>query len=164
MQDKDNPEINTDFLCKHPMFKGIGRDELERFKLYLGKELYSSGDTIIHEGERGACMYVLVNGAVEVLKKVVVDEEVNFERIALLEAGDTFGEMEFLDQQTRSATVRALDDCLVLTLAESTMWKVREIDQSTFTLILLNLAREVSKRLRRTDAYFAGSIFTLRKR
>lgn len=164
MNTDSNQPIDFGFIRNHPLFTGVSDEELSRFQNYLELHQVESGTTLIQEGEQGDCMYILVDGLLEVLKKVVSKEELSLERIAVLEPGDTFGEMEFVDKQSRSATVRALEDSTVLKIQESTMWKMAEEDSLTFSRMLLNLARQISLRLRKTDAYFAGSLFSLRRR
>ena len=72
--------------------------------------------------------------------------------------GDTFGEMELIDIQPCAATVRATEDSVVLTLSNTDFHKISKMDLKSFTLIVMNLAREISRRLRRMDALLAKSI------
>lgn len=164
MSSDSSTAVDFDFIRMHPLFNGISDEDLRRFQAYLIHERIEAGQTIIQEGEQGDCMYILLDGMLEVLKRVVSKEQLGLERIAILEAGDTFGEMEFIDKQSRSATVRVLEDCSVVIIKDATMWKVAEQDCMTFSRLLLNLAKQVSMRLRKTDAYFAGSLFSLRRR
>lgn len=164
MSTDSSSAVDFDFIRKHPLFNGIADEELRRFQTYLIHQHVEAGQTIIQEGDKGDCMYILLDGMLEVLKRVVSKEQLGMERIAILEAGDTFGEMEFIDKQARSATVRVLEDSNIVVIKDSTMWKVAEQDCMTFSRLLLNLAKQVSMRLRKTDAYFAGSLFSLRRR
>lgn len=77
----------------------------------LGK-MYSPGEAIIRQGEVGDCMFVVQEGRVE-----VVLEHGNGEmQLAVLGAGEFFGEMAILERQVRMATVRALGVARVLTV------------------------------------------------
>jgi CRP/FNR family cyclic AMP-dependent transcriptional regulator len=67
--------------------------------------------------------------------------------------------MELIDIQTRSASVRALDDLEVLTLRHQDMYAIFEQDKDTFILILMNISREISRRLRKMDALMASSLY-----
>jgi hypothetical protein len=69
---------------------------------------YRKGDLIMKEGDYGVSIYQIKKGHVRVLKQqgnIEVD-------LALLGPGEIFGEMVFLnkDVETRSASVRAMDD------------------------------------------------------
>ncbi len=57
--------------------------------------------------------------------------------------------------QARSASIRALEPVNALSLSNGDLLKIYQTDMPTFTLIVLNLARELSRRLRRLDE-FAG--------
>jgi CRP/FNR family transcriptional regulator len=70
------------------------------------KEKYSDGQVIIKEGSFGEGTYVVLSGTVEIIKKVG-DEKIT---IAALGKGDIFGEMSFIDRESRSASVVASGD------------------------------------------------------
>ncbi len=69
---------------------------------------HSAGETIVQENERGQSFYVLVTGAASVM---VGDRGVN-----VLSRGDSFGEVSFLLDRKRTATVTALEGCELLRL------------------------------------------------
>ena len=165
MASNGQSDISVEFLKAHTIFAGIPDENLEKFRSYLDIQHFKKGDDILLEGARGDCLYLISAGNVEVLKKVLSKEEIGLERIAILGPGATFGEMEFVDNQPRSATVRALQDTTVLALSGTDIYKVTKADAhaQTFTLIIMNVAAELSRRLRTTDAYYAGSLFSIRK-
>ena len=68
----------------------------------LGKH-YADGEEIVRQGDTGDCMFEVLAGRVEVLQEMDGKEV----RLAVLEAGDFFGEMALFERLTRSATVRA---------------------------------------------------------
>ena len=73
---------------------------------------YEKGEVIFNEGDIGDYFYIIVKGEVEIVKKSGND----FERVAVLSAGEYFGEMAILRDQKRSATVRCLTPVDVLAL------------------------------------------------
>ena len=74
--------------------------------------------------------------------------------------GDTFGEMELIDIQNRSASVRALENLTVLTLSNEDMYEIFERNQAAFIIIPMNIAREINRRLRKMDALVASSLYS----
>ncbi|MBW2091306.1 MAG: TIGR02266 family protein [Deltaproteobacteria bacterium] len=73
------------------------------------EETYSDGEIIFQEGSSGDWIYLLLSGRVEIYKviggkKVVVD---------VLEPGDIFGELSFIDKHPRSASAKAVGDVQV---------------------------------------------------
>jgi CRP-like cAMP-binding protein len=71
--------------------------------------------------------------------------------------------MELLDQQPRSATVVAHGDTVVLALDNLDLHKLNLRNTRVYAMMLRNLAREVSRRLRATDQYLAVSLFSIRE-
>lgn len=58
---------------------------------------YPAGAYVFREGEGGEEMYILEEGQVEIVKRYGPEEK----RLALLEAGDFFGEMSMLESRPR---------------------------------------------------------------
>ena len=102
-------------------------------------------------------MYFIRRGSVEVLKNA--GDANRKRRLAVLNEGDTFGEMELIDVQNRSASVRALEELTVLTLGNEDMYEIFEHNRDAFIIILMNIAREISRRLRKMDALVASSLY-----
>ena len=71
------------------------------------------GTSIINQGEQGDALFIIEDGRCE----VVVEESPGHQIvIAFLGPGDFFGEMALISEETRTASVRALEDCQLLTL------------------------------------------------
>ena len=156
--------IRNDFLQNHALFGGLTEEELTEIKKYLHEKNFKKGDIIIVEGESGGQLYFITRGSVEILKRVNQDE-VGSQRpcdecIATLKAGDAFGEMELIDIQPRAATVKALEDTTTLILSNMDLYKIQKWNLQTYTMIILNLAREISRRLRKMDALVASTLFS----
>jgi len=159
------PKITIDpgFLKRHGLFAGLAEEDLKDLPVLFRIEAFARGERIISEGERGGSLYVIYQGGVDIMKKIVSREGECQEKIAALHAGDTFGEMELLDQQPRSATVVAHGDTVVLALDNLDLHKLNLRNTRVYAMMLRNLAREVSRRLRATDQYLAVSLFSIRE-
>ena len=92
-------------------------------------------------------MFVLERGRVAVIK----GWQGRSVLLGTLTAGDCFGEMALMDLMPRSASVRAEEDCLAVEFSASDLLVLFEHDVEQFALIQMNLAREVCRRLRKTD-------------
>lgn len=141
----------SQFLQDQPLFGGVDDQAIAAIMPLLREVNFSAGEAIVREGEDGDSLFVICSGSVEVLKASAAEDGVFEERIAVLKVGDVFGEMELLDTQSRSATVRALEPVSALALSNGDLFRIYESDLPTFTLIVLNLARELSRRLRSID-------------
>jgi CRP-like cAMP-binding protein len=148
--------IEPQDLQQHALFGGLSDVGMAFVQSLFKSSSYSSGDMIVSEGERGNRTFFICCGNVEVIKKGPSN---SYTRLATLHEGNSFGEMELIDIQTRSASVRALDDLEVLTLRHQDMYAIFEQDKDTFILILMNISREISRRLRKMDALVASSLY-----
>lgn len=72
-------------------------------------------------------------------------------QLATLSAGDTFGEMAILESSSRSATVRAKEDVTLAGICRETLAAFQKDEQSTWGRMVLNLARDLSSRLRHAN-------------
>jgi len=68
-----------------------------------------------------------------------------------LGVGDCFGEMALLDLFPRSASVRAVEDCRAMALKPDHLYRLYEHDPGQFAMVQMNIAREMSRRLREAD-------------
>lgn len=74
---------------------------------------FSAGQEIIRQGEPGSRFYIVQAGKVEVVRKTGQGEQV----LATLGPGKYFGEIALLHNSLRTATVRAVEDSSVLSIA-----------------------------------------------
>ncbi len=114
-----------------------------------------AGEVVFREGEEARDMFVVLSGEIEVLKRSKRGVDA---RVALLGPGDWFGEMSILDVQPRSATVRALAPSRLLRITSADLDALYRFDVKAYSLIVLNLARELSRRLRVADGILADFI------
>jgi CRP-like cAMP-binding protein len=94
------------------------------------------------------------------LKEVHSSAGVEQVSLAIFGKGDTIGEMELIDIQPRSASVRALENVLTLSLSHQDIYQIYKNNRNAFTMLVLNIAREISRRLRRMDALVGSSLFS----
>lgn len=74
----------------------------------MNKNLYfKAGDIIFRQGYPGDNAYIVISGQVEIVDMIPDGPEF---RIAVLDAGQMFGELALLDDKPRSATARAITD------------------------------------------------------
>lgn len=85
---------------------------------------FKKGDYILREGDEPTCAYILKSGKLEVVKQKSDDSgEVVLET---LKPGDIFGEMAMVDLEPRSASVRALEDGVLIIIDAPTFNQKQE--------------------------------------
>src|SRR5512134_1963521 len=145
-------------LEKHALFGGLQPPELDLLRSLMKEERFPKGHAIVKEGDLGDRLYFIRAGSVEVIKACPEDEGATAQ-LATLHAGDTFGEMELIDIQRRSATVRALEDVDALSLSNRDLYRISQENMHTFAMLVMNIAREISRRLRRINVLMASALF-----
>jgi CRP-like cAMP-binding protein len=149
------PELTVAALRLSRLFDGLKDDMLQELASKLRAELVPPGQLLITEGEIAAHMFVVLSGEVEVVHKGGGDHDV---RVALLGPGDWVGEMAILDVQPRSASVRALAPSALLRLTAADVRNLLfERDTGQYALLVMNIARELSRRLRVADRVIANA-------
>lgn len=136
------------------LFAGLDDRLLE--ELFTGRETerVEPGTVVFREGEDGRSMYVVLGGELDVQKRADVGRNV---RVAVLGPGDWFGEMAVLDIMSRSATVRAVAPSRLMQVGTADLDRLYRTELKAYTLLMMNLARELSRRLRVADAILANA-------
>lgn len=133
-----------ELLRQMPIFGGLKSETLE-FLLDLSKEVFvAEGDYFFRERETGKSVFVLESGLAQVHRlragKPVV--------LRQLGEGDCFGEMALIDFLPRSASVMAETNCQAIEIHAKSLIQLYKKDVEQYAMIMMNLGREVSRRLR----------------
>lgn len=140
------------FLKNVPFFSDIDTSILEDVAKILGVRFYKRGDTIFYEGDSGAALYIVVSGKVKIVK---LSEDGREKILAILGAGDYFGEMAIIEQEPRSATVIAQDDTEVFVLYQRDFQHLIK----TTPKIMLNIVKTLCNRLRLANQQIEELVF-----
>ena len=145
-----SPELEV--LSSSPLMHGMGEEELGSLLTTAERRIYEPGDRIVEEGTPGDCLFVLADGAVDVVKGDG-DEAVMLNTLA--ERGDFFGEMALIDILPRSANVYASGEAKILAFPKQVLTTLfSRVPRVQMTLVL-NIARNLSLRLREADTRIA---------
>ena len=116
----------------------------------LGK-VYQDGEIIVRQGDPGDTMFVIQTGQVQVLAER--DGEETLLRVA--QEGELLGEMAIFEQQSRSATLRALGETKILTIDKKNfMRRINEDPTIAFRIVetMSQRVRELSDEVVRLKA------------
>ena len=130
-----------------PLFGGLSEAILLEVASHAPVVRVARGGTFFVQDAPADALFVLESGRVEVLRS----GHGECHRLAVLSRGDCFGEMGLVDLGPRSATVRALQDCIALRVDMAMIQRFYQTDVKQFALIQMNLCREMSRRLREAD-------------
>ena len=148
-----NDPVPLDALAATPVLAGITEDAL----LLLAQEgifhHFLADEIVVREGEPGHSLYILVEGDVEVIKNLESDNAVS---LAVLRSRTFFGEMCVIDPVPRAATVYAITPVKAIEIKAATLHHLCVRMPAQFAIVLLNLARDMVRRLRTLDEAFAA--------
>ena len=107
----------------------------------------ADGDYFVREGDRGDSLFVLESGTVLIERTW----ENGIVELGRLSAGDCIGEMALIDFRPRSASVKATSNCQAIEVPSRALRELYQVDVEQYAIIMMNLGREVSRRLRLAD-------------
>jgi sigma-B regulation protein RsbU (phosphoserine phosphatase) len=151
---------HQDRLRLNILFEDVGDDLFGRILPKLRERHVRAGGVIVEDNTDGDELFLLVEGRVRIIKRTRTGEE---NLLALLHAGDFFGELELVDARPRSARVIAVEDCVVfslkkadfdLLLRESHAFAIRLMQVMSIRLRALNnhFVKELEGFIRRSGA------------
>ena len=135
-------------LEKATLFESLSQPELAAIAQSGKIKLYHRGDVIIHEGDRDRIFYVIVKGQVRVWGQ---PQDGQRRLYNYHEAGDFFGELIFLNDQPRAATVDVVDDVELVCFDQEGFDRIVQYEQ--ISNYLRNWGQE---RMRRSNREFVG--------
>ncbi len=136
-----------------PIFAGMTDEALELLLTRKQETAHSSGEVILHEGEPGNRFFLIIEGSVRVCKHHGTPHEIE---LAILNTRDFFGEMCVLETLPRSATVTAVQPTKLLSLPSVAFYHLYNKLPAQYSILVLNIARDLSRRLRHLDDVFAA--------
>jgi alpha-amylase len=127
-----------------PIFKNFTQGELDYLLQSAKTSTFKKDDVLIHEGEIGQEIYVILDGKVDISKRRELPEETI--HLAVAGAGTVLGEIAVITNNPRSATVTAIEKTTALII------NIVQIKQDPKALamyekLMQNLAIELSKKL-----------------
>ena len=149
---------DLDFISKVPIFAALSPEAMKRIGALAHRLDMQAAGTIFKEGEPAKEMVVVLAGELEVRKRARSGAEAV---IATLHPGDVAGEMSLIDIQPRSAGVSSIGPAAMAVLSHSDLAAFYREDPASYTILILNIAREISRRLRRVDNLLADILIDL---
>jgi CRP-like cAMP-binding protein len=131
---------NEELLARVSLFKKLDKRHIRSLARLVKEQHFGPGQAIVVEGQTGLGLYVISEGAAQVVRGTRVIKE--------LGVGDFFGEMALLDDLPRTADVRSTTQTTCLSLAK---WEfLGELE--AHPQMALPLLPMLSIRLREADA------------
>ncbi len=122
------------------LFDGIEKEDIIRMTTLVKFKRYAKGDVIMNAGDKSREIYFILNGTAVVVvegKKIV----------ATIESGCMFGEMAFLTNKPRNATILSYKEGTTIISFEVNDAKCNEIYSYPFALLYKNIALDLTRKI-----------------
>ena len=142
-----------EFLKKVSLFENLSTSELEKIQKIASIESYPLKTVLFKEGEPGDRCFVITKGEVRISKFIA---NIGEEALAILTAGDYFGEMALIDNFPRSAHAITNTDVELLAINKADLDKVLIMDRELGYKLFWAFTKTLSRRLRETNEKLAS--------
>lgn len=139
-------------LIDQQLLKGLTQKEVNELTKHLKRKCYGEGEIIIKKGSPAEDIFFLESGRVSI--QDTSDENKDF-TLAIINSGNSFGEMALLDKQNRSANVKAQTQVSCFVLLYEILDKAESL-AGVKVKIVTNLAALLSSRLRTANREIAS--------
>lgn len=131
-------------LASVPVFTTLGEEELAEVVAVTVPRTFSSGEVVFREGDRSNTCYIVRHGRVRAVREHTDGRIIT---LATFGAGDFFGELAMFEDETRSATVEALEDTETAAILGGDMRRLLRAHPD----IAVKLLGTLGRRLRETN-------------
>jgi CRP-like cAMP-binding protein len=145
---------HEDILAGTQFFADAPAEVLSAVSAAAHRRSLVRGDVLFREGDEPTALFVVLTGRIAIAIGNELDNRESM--VALMEAGDLFGEMGMLDDEGgRSAMARALEPSDVLEIPYGPVLEILQADPR----LLWGVTRLLAQRLRVMDGALADSVF-----
>lgn len=134
-------------LNKISILAGLTEPQLYALFRLLHKVTFKTNEIVFEQGDQPNHIYIVKKGEV---KLVVWEEQIPLELI-VFEEGHCFGEASVIGIQPHKGTAIAMTDTELIVLSRKALMSIYESDKELFGILILNIAREVCRRLHASD-------------
>ena len=140
--------MSQDFLRQMVLFKNLDDAQLVQLLTICMTKKVPANTRIFAEGDPASKLFLIREGEVRISKMIPGSGE---EALAILKAGDFFGEMALIDERVRSAYAIANTDCLLMEIQIKDLQDLMNKHQDVGYKFLWSFCTILSSRLRATN-------------
>ena len=134
-------------LSQISMWGGVSDEQREEIFKYLEIGVFKKGEYVFQKGDQPSHIYIVKKGKIGLY---ISDEETNIEK-KTLSVGECFGVASLMAMQTHTSTAVALEDSEIMLLSRQALLELQHMDMELFALLMMNISRELARRLKLTD-------------
>jgi CRP/FNR family transcriptional regulator, cyclic AMP receptor protein len=149
-------ESVTPILSDIAIWGGVTEEQFYKIFKRLETGIFKEGEDIFQKGDEPSHIYIVRKGKIGLM---IIDQQINFLKKTLV-TGECFGVASLMAMRRHTSTAVALEDSEVLVLSREALWQLRREDIELFALLMMNIARELARRLKLTDDILLGYMQT----
>jgi len=134
-------------LNKISIFGGFNDSQLYKIFRVLEKASYKNLEYIFKQGSAPTHIYIITKGRVRMIQEV---EGKNYQLFEFGQ-GNCIGEDSVIGIQPHTLSAIAIGEVELAVISKRVLLDFYKTDKDLFTLLILNIAREISRRLKLTD-------------
>jgi CRP-like cAMP-binding protein len=143
-----------DCLRETPLFREFTDSELSTFVDLVDPINFGAGECVVRQDDPGDSMYMLLSGKA----RVVHHQGGRDVELAVLKAGDFFGELALVDQGPRSADVETVEPCTLISLSQAAISALAGVYPTAAFKLLIAVGRLMVERLRKSNQRYVDSM------
>jgi CRP-like cAMP-binding protein len=132
-------------LAQLAVFENLDREEIEVLAVGAGERNFAPGEQLYSEGDAPGGMFVVLDGAVELIAAFAGGVERVF---GTVRSGQVLGLLSVIDDGARPATARALESTRVLAMDRATVIDLRDSAPMTWAKIISKLGNQLAAQTR----------------
>ncbi len=136
-------------LKKIPLFTGLTDDELRKLLEISPKRSFAKNTVIITEGDQTDCLYVVLKGRAYAIGSDEYGKQIV---LNVFEANDYFGEMSFLDGESRCATIITKVTCQFLLIPADEFKTILARNPEMMMHLIQGLLQKIRRATRQIEA------------
>lgn len=143
--------VNPEIILKSPLGVELSHSQAERLAGVVSARGLDAGVFLLEEGERDDALHVVTLGTLEVVRSTGGADWITLQ---LLREGDMAGELGFIDGIEHSASIRALTNSEVFSLARGDLEALLHEDPELVYKVMRGIIRTVHGILRRMNLQY----------
>ncbi len=140
-------------------FQNLSDDHINTILPYFQEKHYQKKEIVFEEYTPGDSFFIILEGEIEIYKHLSKTIETTQAELDILRPYSYFGEMSLVDDYPRSATVKARTNVVLLKMTKKDFIDIC----MQFPIVIFNLMRTISVRLRNTNQKFVEIVDQLIK-
>jgi CRP/FNR family transcriptional regulator, cyclic AMP receptor protein len=137
----------TAILSRISVWGGLTDTQREEIYKRLEVGTFRKGEYVFRKGDQPTHIYIVKSGKIDLQTS---EQDVTFQK-ETVSTGGCFGVAALMAMQTHMATAIAAEDSEVMVLSRQALLGLYHEDIKLFGLLMMNIAREIARRLKLTD-------------